>query len=223
MKLLAKAAEERYQSAARLKADLSRWQAEWDAGRELSPVAAGRSDFGDRFLVPQRLYGRERQLAQLMTAFEQVGEGPSQLMLVSGYSGVGKSSLIRELYKPLVGRRGYFIAGKFDQVVRVPYGALLQAFRELIQQLLTEDERQVAAWRARLTEALGAGAAVLAEVVPEVDVDPGPAARRARAGPRRDPEPLPAGVSELPPRPGPDESTRWSSSWMTSSGPTARR
>ena len=118
-----------------------------------------------------------------MTAFEQVGEGPSQLMLVSGYSGVGKSSLIRELYKPLVGRRGYFIAGKFDQVVRVPYGALLQAFRELIQQLLTEDERQVAAWRARLTEALGTGAAVLAEVVPEVASILGPQPPAPALGP----------------------------------------
>jgi PAS domain S-box-containing protein len=183
MKLLAKAAEERYQSALRLKVDLTRWQAEWDAGRELSAVAPGRSDVGDRFLVPQRLYGRERQLAELMTAFEQVGQGPSQLMLVSGYSGVGKSSLIRELYKPLVGRRGYFIAGKFDQVVRVPYGALLQAFRELIQQLLTEDERAVAAWRARLTEALGTGAAVLAEVVPEAASILGPQPPAPSLGP----------------------------------------
>ncbi|HWB39605.1 MAG TPA: serine/threonine-protein kinase PknK, partial [Gemmatimonadales bacterium] len=174
MKLMAKSAEERYQSALRLRADLVRWQAELDAGREVSKLEPGRGDVGDRFLVPQRLYGREPQLAQLMTAFERVGEDPTQLMLVSGYSGVGKSSLIRELYKPLVGRRGYFIAGKFDQIVRVPYGALLQAFRELIQQLLTEDEDQVSAWRARLTEALGTGAAVLAEVVPEIEALVGP-------------------------------------------------
>jgi PAS domain S-box-containing protein len=168
MKLLAKAAEERYQSAPRLKADLSQWRKEWEAGRELGSVTSGRSDFGDRFLVSQRLYGRERQLTELLDAFDQVGAGPSQLLLVSGYAGVGKTSLIRELYKPLVSRRGYFIAGKFDQVTRVPYGALLQAFRELIQQLLAEDEEQVAAWSARLTAALGTGAAVLAEVLPEI-------------------------------------------------------
>ncbi len=183
MKLMAKAAEERYQSALGLKADLSRWQAEWSASRELSSPVSGRSDFGDRFLVPQRLYGRERQLAELMAAFDQVGAGPSQLMLVYGYSGVGKSSLIRELYKPLVGRRGYFIAGKFDQVVRVPYGALLQAFRELIQQLLTEDEAQVAAWCTRLTDALGSGASVLAEVVPEVGSIMGPQPPAPALGP----------------------------------------
>ncbi len=174
MKLMAKAAEERYQSALRLKADLARWRSELDSGSDISSLEPGRGDVGDWFLVPQRLYGREPQLAQLMTAFEQVGAGPSQLMLVSGYSGVGKSSLIRELYKPLVGRRGYFIAGKFDQIVRVPYGALLQAFRELIQQLLTEDAAQVAAWRARLTEALGTNAAVLAAVLPEVEALVGP-------------------------------------------------
>jgi hypothetical protein len=183
MKLMAKAAEERYRSALGIKADLSRWQGEWQAGRELGPVEAGRSDPGDRFMVPQRLYGRERQLAQLMAAFDDVGAGPSQLLLVSGYSGVGKSSLIRELYKPLAGRRGYFLSGKFDQVVRVPYGALLQAFRELIQQLLTEDETQVAAWRARLTEALGSGAAVLAEVVPEVASLVGPQQPAPALGP----------------------------------------
>jgi len=168
MKLLAKAAEERYQSAPALEADLARWKLEWEAGQALSPAAPGRSDFADRFLVPQRLYGRERPLARLLEAFEQVGAGPSRLLLVSGYAGVGKTSLIRELYKPLMTRRGSFIAGKFDQVARVPYGALLQAFRELIQQLLTEDEAQVSAWRTRLTEALGSGAAVLAEVVPEI-------------------------------------------------------
>ena len=174
MRLIAKAAEERYQSAIRLKADLSRWQGDVEAGRELAPVDPARGEAGDRFLLPQRLYGRERQLAQLMESFDRVGHGPSQLMLVSGYSGVGKSSLIRELYKPLVGRRGFFIAGKFDQIVQAPYSALIQAFRELVQQLLTEDETQVDLWRARLTEALGSGSAVLAEVVPEVEAIVGP-------------------------------------------------
>jgi PAS domain S-box-containing protein len=167
MKLLAKAAEERYQSAAGLAADLSQWKAEWEAGRDLSAPVAGRHDVGDRFLLPQRLYGRERQLAELLEAFEQVGAGPSQFLLVSGYAGVGKTSLIRELYRPSVSRHGRFIAGKFDQVTSVPYGALLQAFRELIQQILTEDEDQVSAWRTRLTEGLGQGTCVLTEVVPE--------------------------------------------------------
>ena len=167
-RLMAKAAEERYQSASRVVADLTRWQSEWESGSALGPADSGRGDVGDRLLVPQRLYGRERQLARLMTAFERVGAGPSQLVLVSGYSGIGKSSLIRELYKPLVARRGYFIAGKFDQIVRPPFGALLQALRDLIHQLLAGDDDQVASWRTRLTDALGSGAAALAEVVPEI-------------------------------------------------------
>jgi PAS domain S-box-containing protein len=182
MKLMAKAAEERYQSAARLQADLAGWMSDLEAGRPLRTVGEG-GDVGDRFTVSQRLYGREPQLAELLAAFDRVVEGPSRLVLVSGYSGVGKSSLIRELYKPLVARRGYFIAGKFDQIVRVPYGALLQAFRELVQQLLTEDEERIAAWRLRLSEALGSGAAVLAEVVPEVTALVGPQPAAPALGP----------------------------------------
>ncbi len=168
MKLLAKAAEDRYQSAARLEADLAGWQAQWSGGKELSALGTTGGDVADRFLLPQRLYGREQPLARLTAAVEQVGSGPTRLVLVSGYAGVGKSSLIRELYRPLIGRRGYFTAGKFDQVMRTPYGALLVAVRDLIQQLLTENEDQVAAWRNRLADALGPGAAVLAEVVPEI-------------------------------------------------------
>jgi PAS domain S-box-containing protein len=174
MRLLAKAAEERYQSALRLKADLLGWHRDMEAGRNLAPLSAGRGDPGDRFLVPQRLYGRERDKARLMAVFHEVGTAPSRLLLVSGYAGVGKTSLIRELYQPLASRRAYFIAGKFDQVMRVPYGAVLQAFRELIQQLLTESETRIAAWRTRLLEALGGGAAVLAEVMPEITALLGP-------------------------------------------------
>ena len=174
MRLLAKAAEERYQSAPRLKADLLGWQRDLEAGRGLTPLSAGRGDPGDRFLVPQRLYGRERDLARLMAVFQDVGTAPSRLLLVSGYAGVGKTSLIRELYQPLAGRRAYFMAGKFDQVMRVPYGAVLQAFSELVQQLLTESDAQVEAWRTRLSEALGTGAAVLVEVMPELAALLGP-------------------------------------------------
>ena len=170
LKLLAKEAEERYQSALGLQADLSLCWSEWEATGQITTTVPGRGGRGDVLLLPQRLYGRERPLAQLMAVFELVAGGASRLMLVSGYSGVGKSSLIRELYRPLVGRRGYFVEGKFDQIVRVPYGALLQAFRELIQQLLTEDEERLARWRVRLAESLGSGASVLAEVLPEVQL-----------------------------------------------------
>ena len=98
----------------------------------------------------------------LLEAFEQVCHGPTALMLVHGYSGIGKTSLIQELYKPIVRQKGHFIAGKFDQVVRnIPFGAMIQAFRGLIQQLLTESEERLAVWRERLSDAIGINSSVL--------------------------------------------------------------
>ena len=120
MKLLAKAAEERYQSAARLRRTSHGGRRSGTPARDLSPVAPGRSDVGDRFLVPQRLLRPRAATGAADDSVRASRRGAEPLMLVSGYSGVGKSSLIRELYRPLVGRRGYFIAGKFDQVCRFP-------------------------------------------------------------------------------------------------------
>ncbi len=174
MKLLAKTAEERYQSALGLKEDLAHCAREWAARRAVEPFALGERDVPDRFLISQKLYGREREVAELLGAFDRVCQGrstPATMMLVAGYSGIGKTSLIQELYKPIVRERGYFISGKFDQVVRsVPFGALIRAFRGLTQQLLTESEEQLGAWRARLSEALGAQGGVLTEVIPEIEL-----------------------------------------------------
>src|SRR5215813_14581277 len=162
MKLLAKTAEQRYQSALGLKADLESCAREWATERRIAPFPLGRRDISDRFSIPQTLYGREREVGRLLAAFDRVCEGTPALMLVAGYSGIGKTSLIQELYKPIVRERGYFISGKFDQVVRnIPYGALTQALRSLIRQLLTESETQLAAWRARFADALGASGGVL--------------------------------------------------------------
>jgi predicted ATPase len=125
----------------------------------------------ERFLIPQKLYGRDREVANLLKAFEETCDGGNQLLLVSGYSGIGKTSLIQELYKPIIRDRGYFISGKFDQVVRnIPYGALIQAFRGLVWQLLTESEERLEVWRERLSKALGANGGVLAEVIPEIEL-----------------------------------------------------
>ncbi|HET7220480.1 MAG TPA: AAA family ATPase, partial [Vicinamibacterales bacterium] len=137
MRLLAKAAEDRYQSALGVLADLDVCAREWHATGRVRIFDLGRSDVSDRFLIPQRLYGRERELADLTAAFDDACGGRSSLLLVAGYSGIGKTSLISELYRPIVKQRGYFLAGKFDQVVRsVPYGALIQAFRGFVWQAL---------------------------------------------------------------------------------------
>jgi predicted ATPase/transcriptional regulator with GAF, ATPase, and Fis domain/tRNA A-37 threonylcarbamoyl transferase component Bud32 len=171
MKLLAKTAEERYQSALGLRADLEYCAQQWTRRGEIAPFPLGQQDVSDRFVVPQHLYGREQQLAELLRAFEQTCQGRSAFMLVAGYAGIGKTTLIQELYKPLVRHRGYFIAGKFDQLARnVPYRALIQAFQRLVQRLLAEGDERLDVWRARLAVALGVNGGVLAEVLPEIEL-----------------------------------------------------
>src|SRR6185369_17226606 len=156
MKLLAKTAEQRYQSAHGLRDDLMHCAEAWASHRRVDVFPLGRHDIWDRFLISQKLYGRDQEVAEMLKAFESACAGATTMMLVAGYSGIGKTSLIQELYKPIVRERGYFISGKFDQIARLPYGAFIQAFRSLCRQLLTEGEAQLAAWRARLAAALGA-------------------------------------------------------------------
>src|SRR5262249_6700897 len=139
MKVLDKTAEERYQSALGLRADLERCAQQWTRLGNIAPFPLGQQDVSDRFVVPQLLYGREQQLDELLHAFEQTCQGRSACMLVAGYAGIGKTTLIQELYKPLVRHRGYFITGKFEQLARdIPYRALIQAFQQLVQRLLPE-------------------------------------------------------------------------------------
>ena len=171
MKLLAKMAEERYQSGFGLREDLARCLEEWEATGRIEGVVAGRNDLADRFVLPQRLYGRDSEVATLLAAFERASAGAAELLLVSGYSGIGKTSLIHELHKSLAARRGYFIAGKFDQLVRnTPYGGLAQAFRGLVRQLLTESEEAVRGWHDALLGALGVNCQVIIDVIPAVEL-----------------------------------------------------
>lgn len=175
LKLLAKAPDDRYQSAAGILRDLERCRREWTARGTVSPFDPGDDDVPDRFVIPHKLYGREREVASLLSAFESVRAGGTALTLVSGYSGIGKTSLIHELHRPIIRERGHFVAGKFDQVVRnIPFGAVTQALRSLMWQLLAEREERLAALRSRLIEALGVNGGVLAEVIPEVELIIGP-------------------------------------------------
>ncbi len=148
MKLLAKTAEERYQSALGLKADLEECLRKLEATGKIENFTIGQLDLYSQFLIPQKLYGREAEVAILMNAFERVSFGAAELMLVSGYSGIGKSSLVNEIHKPIVSRQGYFISGKFDQLKRnIPYAALIQAFQDLMRQLLTESTDKIVIWQ----------------------------------------------------------------------------
>ncbi|OCQ95057.1 guanylate cyclase [Nostoc sp. MBR 210] len=169
MKLLAKNAEDRYQSPEGLKFDLETCLRQLQAGGDIKDFTPGQRDRGNQLLIPQKLYGRETEVSTLMDAFWRVSQGATEMMLVSGYSGIGKTSIVNEVHKPIVAARGYFIAGKFDQFKQdIPYAAFIQAFQELIRQLLTENERQIDIWKQKLLAAFGANGKVLIDVIPEV-------------------------------------------------------
>ncbi|MEO7085013.1 MAG: AAA family ATPase [Gemmatimonadaceae bacterium] len=179
-KLMAKKAEARYQSAGGLVSDLETVR----AGGSLERFEPGRNDRSDRFQIPERLYGREGEVEKLLEAFERTRRGRAELMLVSGYSGVGKSALIHEVHKPITRARGYFISGKFDQFQRnVPYSGLVAAFKDLVRQLLTESEVRVAAWRRELNAALAPNGRVILDVLPDLELIIGPQAAVPDLGP----------------------------------------
>jgi predicted ATPase/signal transduction histidine kinase len=185
MKLIERSPDDRYQSAAALVQDLTRCSLDWAAHGHIAPFPLGRHDPGARIAVAPRLYGRERELHRLLEAFERacLGKAGRSMVLVEGYSGIGKTALIQELVRPIVRRKGYFLSGKFDQVARgLPFGALIQAFRALVRQLLTESEQRLAHWRDTLERALGANGGVLAEVIPEIEFIVGPQAAPATLG-----------------------------------------
>ncbi|MBW4563682.1 MAG: AAA family ATPase [Mojavia pulchra JT2-VF2] len=170
MKLLAKTAEDRYQNALGLKADLETCLRMLQERGEIVPFKVGQLDLYSQFSIPQKLYGRESEVATLMAAFDRVSAGTTEMMLVSGYSGIGKSSLVYEVHKPIVRQRGYFIFGKFDQFKRnIPYAALIQAFQELMRQLLTESAERIEIWQAKLLEALSSNGQIIIDVIPEVE------------------------------------------------------
>jgi predicted ATPase/class 3 adenylate cyclase len=170
-KLLSKKAEDRYQSTSGVLADLETIR----GGGGLERFEAGRNDYSERFQIPERLYGREKEVERLLEGFERARRGRAEMMLVSGYSGVGKSALVHEIHKPITRARGYFIAGKFDQLQRtVPYSALVVAVRDLVRQLLTENPARLATWRRNLNEALAPNAEVLLDVLPDLELIIGP-------------------------------------------------
>jgi PAS domain S-box-containing protein len=170
MKLLAKTVEERYQTAAGLEHDLRRALHAWQALGRIEAFAPGEQDIPDRLLIPEKLYGREREIATLLDAFERVvAEGMPRLVLVSGYSGVGKSSVVSELHKALVPQRGLYAWGKYDQYKRnVPYATLAQAFQCLVSQILGKSDAELAQWRAALQEALGPNGQLMVKLVPQL-------------------------------------------------------
>jgi len=197
LKLMAKTAEERYQSALGLKTDLQHCLTLVESTGQITDFDLGQSDISEQFQIPQKLYGRESETEKFLSAFERIASVPfsstetvtdrsgrSEMMLVAGYSGIGKSALVQEIYKPLTEKRGYFISGKFDQFQRnMPYSALVKAFSDLMQQLLTENEAQLKQWQAQLKSALGPNGQVIIEIIPELELIIGPQPQVPALGP----------------------------------------
>ncbi|MHB9037562.1 MAG: AAA family ATPase [Armatimonadota bacterium] len=175
MKLMAKMAEDRYQSAVGLKADLQMCLSELNAKGKVEHFELGLNDYFEQLQIPQKLYGRERQIAQLLRTFRRTSEGESELLLVAGYAGVGKTALVREMHRSITESRGNFIEGKFDQLQRnVPYFGWIQAFAGLVKYVLMESEAELAAWKRDILGAVGNIGKVLTDVIPNLALIIGP-------------------------------------------------
>ncbi|WP_353929426.1 AAA family ATPase [Okeanomitos corallinicola TIOX110] len=171
MKLIAKTAEERYQSALGIKADLENCLNQLSTHNYIANFQIGSQDIYDKFQIPQKLYGREKEIKILLDAFTRISVKSSEVMLVIGYSGIGKSALVQELYKPITQKRGYFISGKFDQYQRnIPYSAIVNAFKQLIKQLLTKSAAELQQCKQKILTALGVNSAVIIDVIPELEL-----------------------------------------------------
>ncbi len=169
-KLLAKNADERYQSAFGLSEDLAQCLAQYQQKHRIEPFALATKDYPAMFRLPLKLYGREAETMQILNAFNNVRQGGKELILVTGASGIGKSSLIQEIHKPVVERRGFFIEGKFDQYNRnISYTGLTQAFSMLVTELLSLPEDQLELWRHRILEAVEPSGQVLLDFAPALE------------------------------------------------------
>jgi PAS domain S-box-containing protein len=172
LKLLAKASEDRYQTAAGVASDLQRYLISWEAGLSTERFRLGARDIADRLVIPEKLYGREREISTLIAAFDRVvASGTTELVLVSGYSGIGKTSIVNELHRALVPPRGLFASGKFDQYKRdIPYATLARAFQNLVRPLLGKNDVELDPWRKAIREAVGANGQLIVNLVPELEL-----------------------------------------------------
>jgi len=169
MKLLSKAPEDRYQSALGLQADMEECRRQLQETGHIKWFSPGRFDISERLNITEKLYGRKREISFLLSAFDRASRGHMEILLVSGYPGIGKSALVNEVGKPIRLRKGYFISGKFDQLRKnIAYSAIVEAFRDLIRQLLGEDEQSLKRWREELLSVLAPNEGIIIDLIPEV-------------------------------------------------------
>ena len=173
-KLCAKSAEARYQTGYGLLADLERCDQQWQLQQTISTFVLGEEDIADYLQMPQKLYGREADVAHLLAQITAVCEGKKSLTTIRGSAGIGKSSLVQEIIKPIVQANGILIRGKFNQFYNVPYEGIVQALQMWVQQILTRSEAELDAWRTKLQVALGNNGQLLVDVIPELALIIGP-------------------------------------------------
>ncbi|MDY6904320.1 MAG: diguanylate cyclase [Thermodesulfobacteriota bacterium] len=173
LKLLAKTPEERYQSGFGVLADIKHCAEQFNANRKIETFELGRHDISSRFIIPQKVFGRKKEIGQLISRFDAVAtrENAAAVMVVAGAPGIGKSAIINELHRPIVARKGYFIAGKYEQFRKdKPYSAIIQAFQSLVKQILSEGQERISRWRKALLDALDNTGKVITDVIPEVEL-----------------------------------------------------
>ncbi|BAY62151.1 serine/threonine protein kinase with two-component sensor domain [Calothrix brevissima NIES-22] len=169
-KLMAKNAEDRYQSALGLKFDLEKCLIQLKENGEIGDFEIASRDLCDRFIIPDKLYGRKAEVKTLLEAFDRVSLGATEMMLVAGFSGIGKTAIVNEVHKPIVRQRGYFIKGKYDQFQQnIPFSAFVQAFRDLMGQFLSESDAQLQIWKTKILNVVGENGQVLIDVIPELE------------------------------------------------------
>jgi PAS domain S-box-containing protein len=174
LKLLSKNAEDRYQSAVGVQADLEKCLQRLSQEDTIEGFPLGEADYASRLRYPQKLYGRDRELKELESAFESVCRDASSIVFVGGYSGIGKTALVKEIRRPVSEKGGYFLEGKFDQFVTTPYAGITQAFALFVSQILTQTDTQLATWRSTILEAVGPNGRVLTNIVPTLELVIGP-------------------------------------------------
>ena len=168
LKLMAKHPADRYQSAYGLLADLKKCREQLKT--QIIDFEIGQSDVADKLAIPQKIYGRDADIKKLTDSFDRIARGSLEAMLLTGGTGMGKSRLVEEIYLPVRRRNGFFISSEFDRLKQdIPYASMMQAFRELIRQILTFEETYINEWRDLLLRELGDDCRLLVGVVPELE------------------------------------------------------
>ncbi|MBF0380471.1 MAG: AAA family ATPase [Magnetococcales bacterium] len=170
LKLLNKDPEKRYQSTNGLLADLTNSLKQWNISQTIPPFAIGQQDELSRFRIPQKLYGRDSEIKQLLTSYERAAKGSSELVLVAGHAGSGKTALVGELRQQVLTLGGLFAVGKYNLLSRdEPYLALIQGLKQLLDGLWGESESSLLEWKERILKAVANNGRIMVEILPELE------------------------------------------------------